>query len=362
MMVKFASSDLKTRSLTALFGFTKSEYKFYSGKMAQDLPFRTPKVYYADMNMWTGNCCLMMEYIVGGEFQDVLKGNLTLGDAKLMVGSLAQLHALYIGPNINKSEIKFIPLLNESQLPKLAHKASKDAYKMVLNKQQPGNANQNWDYEFPVEFTKYADDMFDHLVLYWDHSSSWPTTLGVIHGDARTDNFWFYNDETGNRTCGLLDWQLMFKQCVMADICWLVLGSCTPEFQRDHIDAILDHYFTELAKAGGPNVEAGTEDRAMWEELFDVEMYVIVIKSIIGCADIDPSQPRVIPQMNMQMRNNFEAIRLRKSDQAWEKFRHGKLIVQKRFPEISEKLFKKHKAEFKRLEGATYDLNPEEQQ
>jgi hypothetical protein len=136
---------------------------------------------------------------------------------------------------------------------------------------------------------------------FLQYASTNPETLGVNHGDTRLDNFFFYNEDAekgGAPAAGVLDFQIMMRADISHDVAYFLGSSCTPDFQAQHETELLDLYFTQLAANGGPSIHPGTEDRASWEESYDLGLNVLMCKMVIGVGGIDPTAPRVVPQMN----------------------------------------------------------------
>jgi len=339
MMAKFASGDLKTRGLNALFGFTENEYKFYIGEMAKVVPLRTPKCYYADMNSYVGNCCLIMEF-VDAEFQDVLEAKVSLEDVKLVMTNLAKLHAVYHGfEKIKQKSVDFVAPIDEGPQGSIGGAEFLKSYNKVFEKKLKCPSDQEWKYDMPQSFLELSKDFGKCFLLYAKHIRLWEHTHAVIHGDARLDNWFFFTNSDGVRECGLLDWQMMSKGDILSDIAWF-FGALDADFVAEHEEALFDLYFEEFGKAGGLKVEPGSEDRKMWMECYDLSTIFVGIKNTIGIANIDTvSNPRVVEQMNMQLTSNWAIYSRRKCNLTWDKFRNGTMIVQQRDPTLSSTLF-----------------------
>ena len=66
-----------------------------------------------------------------------------------------------------------------------------------------------------------------------------PTT-GLCHGDPRLENFYFFKDEkTGERSVGVLDFQLLILSSVLQDIAWFVTTSLYISFADKHEEELL---------------------------------------------------------------------------------------------------------------------------
>lgn len=332
VMVKFAPHELKTRAMVNLFGHLRNEFHFYAGAMAAKVPFRVPKPFYADMSYLSGNSCLIMERIVNADFRDLLTAPVTLDDARLIMAALAKMHAVWHGPGkIKDKDIEFVPR-GDTEAMKLAGPEFLKAHKKTVEKEQGG---EGWDYTFPTGLVDLHEDIAKHSFLLLQCTSAFPETLGVNHGDPRLEN-WFFYHEDGQKKCGALDWQVMSKGDVTRDLAWFFGVSCSVEFQTAHEAELLDLYFAELGKAGGPTV--GPADRPMWDECYALSHVNVTATNVIGLGSIEPSATRVIPQMNSQMSNSFGAFNRLDCPGIWRKFRAGAMIIQQRNPEIMQRL------------------------
>lgn len=328
VMVKFAPPDLKTRLTTDLFQLLRTEFKFYSGEIAKQAPFRTPKCYYADMNYTSNNFCLMME-MVSAEFRDQLAAPITVPDARQIFGALARLHAKWHGDKAEAQEVQFI---NKSDIDifKMLKPEGLKAWKKVKARKQGG---EGWTYQLPDDMIVLMPEVCKHTPLLGKLAVANPDLFGVTHGDPRLDN-WFFFEDIGGPSVGALDFQLMLRTDVTSDLAWVFCTSCSAEFQEAHAQEMLDHYFAELDAAGGPSVAPGSEDRRMWEEQITMATAVAAVKVVIGCGGIDPGAPRVVPQMDQLLNNTIAMWQGRDVATTWRKFMAGELMAFARHPEL----------------------------
>eukprot|EP00040_Diaphanoeca_grandis_P012963 m.65585 g.65585 ORF g.65585 m.65585 type:complete len:439 (-) comp23577_c0_seq1:343-1659(-) len=341
IMFKFDSGDLKIRGLTSLFGLSYCEFKFYSGEMPARVPMRTPHCYFADMNQWVGNSCVLMEYLEDGEFQDVLDQALTLADAKLIMIQLGRFHAVYHGEGRHHASVDFVQRLDTGPQGTIAPPIILQNIETVRNKSMYAHPDCAWDFEMPAEFTRelYGDES---ILAYAEHQLLWPDTVGVAHGDCRLDNWFFYNNDDGNRTCGLLDWQVVIKADISQDLA-VFFCACEPNFVAKHEQELMDLYFVSLAKAGGPSVLPGSDLRVIWEECYSLSISLITLKNIVGLSQMDGRNDlRIAQQMNIMMKSNFATYTRRGCADVWRKMRKQQLCVQKKYPGVSNQIFAKH--------------------
>jgi hypothetical protein len=130
---------------------------------------------------------------------------------------------------------------------------------------------EGWTYVLPRDFVSIFPVITREAFSCLKYATMNPETTGVLHGDTKLDNFFFYNEAAelgGAGAAGLLDWQLMVQGDTTQDVAYFLSSSCSPNFQEEHEAELLDLYFTELAVCGGPTVHPGSEDRTSWEESY----------------------------------------------------------------------------------------------
>ena len=86
---------------------------------------------------------------------------------------------------------------------------------------KPGVETERFTYTVPEGCDAPVADMCANvatLILYFHTVKD---TAGFYHGDPRLDNWFFYNDDDGNATTGLLDWQVCGRGSVLLDLPWM---------------------------------------------------------------------------------------------------------------------------------------------
>eukprot|EP00729_Bicosta_minor_P012236 gene12236-32054_t len=152
--------------------------------------------------------------------------------------------------------------------------------------------------------------------------------VGVTHGDARLDNFYFYADESGAKKCGAIDFQLLLKADIASDLVYFVGTSLPEDFTKAHLEELLDVYFDALHAGGGPKIEKKSDDRKEFEENFDFAICFLLTKMVVGAGSIDTSAPRAVEQMDQLLKRMIALYNLRDATAAYVKFRAGKLMQQ----------------------------------
>lgn len=245
----------------------------------------------------------------------------------------------------NYDEVQFCPAANgpvASLIPPEAGKHKKKVFGKSL-------AGTGWTYEIPEQYAELFDDMVANGDDWLNFAASNPATLGVCHGDTRLDNFFFYTADDGNVDCGMLDFQMLSRSDITTDLAWFLGTSCSPEFQAKYDEELFDLYLAELGKAGGPVIEKGTEERAMWEESYSLGFTFLAFKCIIGAGGIDVKQPKAVPLCDMLLKSMMSMVERRNVCETYMKFRAGDLIAQKKYPWIAKKFGQR----FTKLKGYT---------
>jgi hypothetical protein len=156
---------------------------------------------------------------------------------------------------------------------------------------------------------------------------------------VRIENWFFYTDDTGEPTAGVIDFQLMIRTDVTSDLAWFFCTSVSPEFSDAHFADLVDRYFAELNRCGGPLVAAGSEQRALWMECLTLSVCIMVSKLVIGLGGVDPTGGNhVVPQLDYFAHAMIGMWRRLKCAEMWVKFRAGEMAVQKKYPDIGLKL------------------------
>ena len=86
-------------------------------------------------------------------------------------------------------------------------------------------------------------------ILRFLHSR--PEMIALCHMNANIDNAWFWREPDGTLRSGLIDWGSVGQMSVAGSI-WGCIGAAEPEMHDRHLEALLDLFIAEYARAGGP--------------------------------------------------------------------------------------------------------------
>ena len=286
------------------------------------LPTPSPPHRTCSMNMRSNNLCILLEKL-DGEFKDQLSGSIDLEEAKLVAEVVGKINGKWYG----KADAPAIAFANriDSNVYKIFGPTADGALKKVDRYKQGG---AGWTYVIPRDFVGMWPEIkpeFFNILRFLGMTKN----VGLTHGDSRSDNFFFYNDAAGVKRCGVLDFQLLLVADVSTDFVYFVGTSMAPEFQKENLEVLVDAYFDALHAGGGPKIEKGSDERAEFEECFDLSVVFMLTKLIVGAGGIDPAVPNAIDLMDLMLKRMIALYEMRNASAAFLKWREGTMLCQK---------------------------------
>jgi hypothetical protein len=112
-----------------------------------------------------------------------------------------------------------------------------------------------------------------------------PDMTALCHMNANIDNAWFWRELDGALRSGLIDWGSVGQMSVASSI-WGCIGAAEPETHDRHLDALLDLFVAEYARAGGPILDTRELAQAL-------EMHVML--SALHMTTAPPAILREVP-------------------------------------------------------------------
>lgn len=233
LFAKFSNADPAVRKELHDYNVYLREVKFYQ-ELADQIPLRTPRCYYSDIDMETGECVLLLEDMSGWRSGNFLAG-CSAQEAELVVRELAKLHAAWwespqlerLGyAHANPDDFQWFKTTFEQSWPRFLERAG------------AGLSNDK-----TVLSERVAKNIPDVLAQLYTIS---PRTL--IHYDAHLDNI-FFGPAKGESALAFIDWQLYSVGRGVYDIAYFLGGNLSPEvrhsrempFLRMYHDLLLEH-------------------------------------------------------------------------------------------------------------------------
>jgi hypothetical protein len=233
VVAKFSVPDPDTRAVVHAMGFYEREVRFYR-ELAAESPVRTPRCYFAAVDMDTGASLLLLEDL--SPMRNLAWDHLSVAEAELVVRDLAGLHAAWWEDS----------RLKDSSWLQLTGLASVDQAAPMFT--------QTWEsflskLSIPVtekilEVGRLAD-RYLHAVYAAVFSKS-PLTL--THNDVQGENL-FMADGDGPSVV-MIDWQLTTPAWGALDLSSLLVSQLQTEQRRGSEERLIAAYHSALTEKG----------------------------------------------------------------------------------------------------------------
>ena len=342
VVVKFSPSDFKTRLTTDIFHLVRSEYNVYT-RLWKPLSaiVRLPKPYFAEINHTSNNMCLMLEMVEDAEFPNQANtADPSLEDILLIVQALGRLHARWSGDKWRGADVAF---LNTTEIfVGIIGTVANKHWKKV--RALSDGACTGWTFKLPADMIELWPQLIrnsDELCRHFCRSTTTRPnpTIGVVHGDPRLDNWFFYTPKADSasadggvpqkRHVGLLDWQLAGRYSVLSDLTWFVSNSLSVELQREHEETLLRTYYAELRTHG---IAVQLE---LWEEEYNLSFCITLMKAVIAAGGTDTTVPVHTMKANRFLEGVCAAWTRRGVGETFRRFCASDLISQQARPAIN---------------------------
>ncbi len=234
---KFPAQDVTSRSTAVSMQLYEKEVGFYR-HIAPHIATRTPRAYFAEHDLETGNFLLLMEDCGPAEQGDQLT-SCTLEQAKTAVVELARLH----GPTFENAELLELPFLQPNEQVRAFAAAGYPGASEAF-----GNFYRG----------KIEDDLLRYLCKLADYSPTLftaepPTGTGVVHGDFRLDNILFAI-RGGTEPMATLDWQTVTVGDPLTDLGYFMGAGIGSALRQASETDLLETYRAEMINQGGPDL------------------------------------------------------------------------------------------------------------
>ena len=235
VIVKLPGHDRQGRVMSRRRRLHEREYEFYT-RLGNELPVRTPRVYYADYDAETDDVVLVQEDLAGMVQVGRLAGA-TAEQAHTAIRNLAMLHSQFLGgtrddriaANVwkesSRREFRRLQVLYMASLP-VVRRRFKDCFSPRIN--------------------RLALELGCSLTRYGLRAPLTPLTF--THGDYHLDNL-FYDPGDPSRLT-IIDWQLSAIGAGMHDVARFMTTSVEPEVRRSIEREVVEEYADAMARAG----------------------------------------------------------------------------------------------------------------
>jgi len=233
VVAKLPATDPTSRATAKSLGSYELEVRFYQ-ELAADLPIRTPRCLYADIDVEAADFVLLLEDMAPAHQGDQLAG-CTPDEAAVAVAELSNLHA----PRWGDPSLASIPWLHRDP-------EARQAFMAELLPMLHAGFRERYADSLDDEVEQACDALFGHLGTHLGERRA-PTT--IVHGDYRLDNLLF-GGLGGGVPVAVVDWQTVGTGSAMDDVAYFLGGGLLPEDRRASEEDIVRDYLERLRAAG----------------------------------------------------------------------------------------------------------------
>ena len=233
IIAKLPSADPTSRATALALGSYENEVRFYQ-QLAPRLRIRTPRVYYADIDVATASFVLLLEDLAPARTGDQLAG-CTPAEATTAIRELVGLHA----PLWDDPSLKELPWLHRDR-------SDQQAFLLGLLPQWWDGFRERYTEVLGQEVHEAGDLLFAKLGDYiLGDTEPWT----VVHGDYRLDNLLFLSQE-GDTTVTVVDWQTVTHGPALQDVAYFIGAGLLPAERREHEHGLVRLYHDLLVHSG----------------------------------------------------------------------------------------------------------------
>ncbi len=234
LIAKLPTRDEAFRNLANMVNLYEREIRFYE-QIADDVPLRTPEMYFSHADSATGDHVLLLEDLAPGRVGDQL-ATCSIDEAKLALRTLARLHAAFW----NSPRLKEFEWMPGADDPTLIGLIS-----MMYERSWPIFVERYGD-QVPPEIFPIGEKFGQKFTELAKEIEGGPLT--ITHADYRLDNMFF--DLADGSPIAIIDWQLTQRGPALGDVTYFLAGNLTPEVRREHETDLVRVYHEALVKHG----------------------------------------------------------------------------------------------------------------
>jgi Phosphotransferase enzyme family len=233
IVAKLPAADETSRATAKSLRSYETEVRFYQ-HLAPELPIRTPRAYYADIDTESASFVLLLEDLAPARQGDQL-GGCSPAQAQIALQELVKLHAW----RWSDSTLADIEWLHRD-------KATNDQFLAALLPGLWEGFHDRYASDLPGEVIEAGTVLFSDIEAYLLADSG---PLTIIHGDYRLDNLLF-DPTPGGVPVAVVDWQLCTDGPAMNDVAYFIGAGLRVEDRRSVETDLVRGYHAALTAAG----------------------------------------------------------------------------------------------------------------
>ncbi len=238
IIAKFPAAAPDNREIAEVFRFYEIETRFYQ-QIADDVELNTPKLYYGDIDLESGDFILLLQDLAPSQVADQIAG-LTSDQTDLAVRELAKFHATW-WEHPRLQELDWMWAMNHPVRAETSQQSYQQAW---------GPFVESFGTTIQPEILDIGERFGQQIVAILDEMSKGPKTIS--HGDYRPDNL-FFATPAGGDPLTVIDWQIMSIGPGTFDFSYFLLGSLPPDERKARQTELLQMYHDLLVEGGVTN-------------------------------------------------------------------------------------------------------------
>jgi hypothetical protein len=233
IIAKLPAADDTSRATALNLRSYEIEVRFYQ-QLAPELPIRTPRILYSDIDTATASFVLLMEDLAPARPGDQLAG-CSIEEATIAIDELVKLHA----PRWGDPKLAYYDWLHRDP----------ETNRMFLLAMLPvfwNGFRERYADRLGDEVHEAGRALFTHLERYLSTNDE-PWT--VVHGDYRLDNLLFGGPD-GSVPIAVVDWQTCAHGPGLNDVAYFIGAGLRQDDRRAHERDLVRRYHEGLLAAG----------------------------------------------------------------------------------------------------------------
>ena len=287
-IAKFPAAAPDNREIAEIFRFYEIETRFYQ-QLAGEVGFSTPKMYYGDIDMESGDFVLLLQDLAPAQVADQIAG-LTTVQTDLAVRELAKFHAKW-WEHPRLQELDWMWLMNHPVRAATSQQSYQQAW---------GPFVDNFGASIPPEIMDMGERFGERIVAILDQMSAGPLTIS--HGDYRPDNL-FFATPAGGDPLTVIDWQIMSIGPGTFDFSYFLLGSLRPGERKARETELIKMYHDILVEGGVTNY---SYDQC-WQD-YRISSLFCWLYTVIALGTLDVANERGLALFTANIERNSAAL------------------------------------------------------
>ncbi len=288
IIAKFPAAAPENREIAQIFRFYEIEARFYE-QIADGIELRTPRRYYSDINLDSGDFILLLEDLAPAQVADQIAG-LSHDQVQLATLELAKFHASW-WEDPRLEEYDWMWSINHPVRAATSQQSYQQAW---------GPFVESFGKAVPPEILEIGERFGEQMIDILNKLAAKPRT--ITHGDYRPDNLFFATPEGGDPLT-VIDWQIMSIGRGAFDFAYFLNGTLPPTERKARESELMKLYHNTLV-AGGVT---GYSFDECWED-YRISTLFCWLYTVIALGSLDVANERGLALFTANIERNVAAM------------------------------------------------------